>query len=342
MPSRDSPQIPLDILAFGLALPQRRVATSSIFEAEALRVKTQLDALSEPFRARLMSHLGIESVMRDDLLTSREQGRKAAERALKAANLSGKHLGLIIDYTTFAADAPRIWSLGHDVQQFLGATDALVLGIRGSGCCGLHVALRTAQAFFASDPDLSFALLVASDRAPEGGRACLPISVMADAASALVVGRAEIAPARIGRLQSVITQSSGRFVDIIFASSVPPAITIDAEKFERQLLPLHFVVLSRLLARALAVANLSQAAISALIYPNTSELDRQSVVRALDFDPRCLWGPGPANHGHAFANDLLINAQVLFDSDRSRSCVNSAWLAAGSGFTWAAAIISTD
>ncbi len=277
--------------------------------------------------------------MCDNLLSSREQGRIAAKRALHAANLSGAQLGLIIDYTTFATDCPRIWSLGHDIQQCLDATDALVLGIHGSGCCGLHIALRTAQAFFSSDPDLRFALLVASDRAPEGGRVCLPISIMADAASALIVARVEITPAPIGRLRAVLTQSAGRFVDVISTSPLSAAITIDAGKFEQQLLPLHFVVLNRLLRRALAAADLSQHELSALVYPNTSELDRQSVVRALGFDSGSLLGPGPAHHGHAFANDLIINAQALFDSNGSRSCAHSAWLAAGSGFTWGAAIV---
>ena len=338
---RDSLQIPLDILALGLSLPQRRLTASNIFRSEAARVKQQLDALSESFRARLMPNLGIESVMCEDRISSRDHGRKAAERALNAAELSGNQLGLIIDYTTFAADSPSIWSLGHDIQQCLSATDALVLGIRGSGCCGLHIALRTAQAFFASDPGLEFALLVASDRAPDGGRVCLPISVMADAASAIIVARPELRPNRIGRLRAVITQSSGRFVDVISSTSLPPAITVDSAKFEQQLMPLHFVVLSRLLTRALAAAELSQEAITALIYPNTSERDRQSFVRALDFDSSCLLGPGPVNHGHAFANDLVINAQALFASVGTRSCVHSAWLAAGSGFTWGAAIIDT-
>jgi hypothetical protein len=64
-----------------------------------------------------------------------------------------------------------------------------------------------------------------------------------------------------------------------------------------------------------------------------------SVARALEFDQKLLLGPGPRNTGHAFANDLLINGDSLFKLNTPEGRVHSAWLAAGSGFTWGAAII---
>ena len=213
---KDSWQFPLDILALGLSLPERTVAATAVLEQEASRVREQLGGLSEGFCTRLMSNLGINSVMCDDV-SSRERGRKAAAQALGRAGITGKRLGLIIDFTTYAHDAPGIWLLGHDIQQFMEAPDALVLGTRGSGCCGLHLALRTAQAFFFADSKLQFALLVAADCARDGGRVCLPVSIMADAASAVVIARADIGSRRIGRVRAVITQSSGRFVDVISA-----------------------------------------------------------------------------------------------------------------------------
>ena len=331
-------QLPLDIVALGLSLPTHSVAVDAILKRESTRVSDQLGALSDEFRARLTSNLGIESVLCEKNGSSRDRGREAAAQALGAAGIAGKDIGLILDFSTFADDAPGIWSLAHDIQHHISASDALALGTRGSGCCGLHMALRTAQAYFSADSNLRFALLVATDRAPDNGRACLPVSIMSDAASAVVIARAGLAPRRIGLVRAVITQSSGRFSDVISADSATAGISIDAGVFEQQILPLHFVVLSRVFSRALAAAQLNRSDIQAVIYPNTTKLDRRSVARALDFDPRCLLGPGPQHRGHAFANDLLINAQSLFDSV-TEAPVHSAWLATGSGFTWGAAIV---
>jgi len=334
----DNWQNRLDLVAIGLALPAERVALDTILEHEASRTEAQLGALSEPFRARLWSNLGIETVLCDSVTPSRSRGQDAATRALEAAGIAGKDIGLIIDFTTFAEDTSPLASLANELQHALNATNAFVFGTRGAGCCGFHVALRIAQSFFASDPGLDYALLVASDRACASGRVCLPISVMADAASAVVIARPGRASRRIGLIRAVMTQTVGRFSGVIGTELGIPRVTVDPA-FETQILPLHFVVLSRLLAKALRVAELSRADISALVYPNTTELDRRSVARALEFEERQLLGPGPRDLGHAFANDLLINAKEWFHADPQASGVHSAWLAAGSGFTWGAAII---
>ena len=339
MSSSDGWQFPLDILGIGLSLPPSGVAADTIMQREARRVDEQLGALSDEFRSRLMANLGIDSVLCDPGTPSRERGRDAAQAALLRAGIGGSKLGLIIDFSTFADDVPGIWSLGHDVQHALQASDALVISTHGSGCCGLHVALRTAQAYFSANPDLHFALLVASDRAQDEGRVCLPISIMADAASAIVLARGGRVERRIGLVRAVMTQSSGRFVDVIATERESAAVRIDSGAFERQILPLHFVMLNRTLDKALRAAGLPRDAVRAVIYPNTTELDRRSVARALDFDPKLLMGAGPRNSGHAFANDLLVNAQALFDSARADTCLHSVWLAAGSGFTWGAAIV---
>ena len=338
-PQMESGRFPIDIAAYGLSRPSTTCPITQLFELESSRLEAQLDALSQPFRERLMSQLGISAVAREETSSSRERGREAARQAVGRSDVDKRDFGLVIDYSTYAADVPVLWSLGHDIKEHVGITNALVLGARGSGCCGLHLALRTAQTFFAADSQLQAALLVASDRAPDGGRVCLPISVMSDAASALVVTRSHDQRHRIARLHAVTLQSSGRFVDVLASSSNPPAISIDAASFERHLMPLHFVALNRVLSRALDASRVSIESIADLIYPNTTQLDRQSACRALQFEPTQLSGPGPANLGHAFANDLIINAQSLFTREPGSSPRYSAWLAAGSGFTWGAAII---
>lgn len=336
----ESGQHPINIASFGLSRPTTTRQVSEILELEAPRVKAQLDALSPAFRQRLMSRLGLDSIVCEVESNSRERGRAAARQAYELSGLTPNDIGLIIDYSTFASDASGLWSLGHDVKEHLHTQSAFVVGARGSGCCGLHVAFRVAQAFFASEPRLNAALLVASDRAPDLGRACLPISIMSDAASALVVTRVDSTIRRIARVHAVELQSSGRYVDVLGTTGDPPAITIDSGCFERTLLPLHFVTLNRVLMRSLESSHVGLETVSNCVYPNTTELDRESACRALRFSPDQMIGPGPANSGHAFANDLIVNARQALLQSTSREPQNSVWLAAGSGFTWGAAVVS--
>jgi 3-oxoacyl-[acyl-carrier-protein] synthase III len=334
-----SGQLPINIAAYGLSLPTTSRSVSRVFELEADRVAAQLAALSAPFRDRLMAQLGLTDIAREETSCSRQRGRHAAEQALVRAGANPRHIGYIIDYSTYAVDTPILWSLGHDIQNHIHASSALVVGTRGSGCCGLHLAFRTAQAFLQSAPSSCIALLVASDRAPDTGRVCLPVSIMSDAASALVVTRVDSSLSPIACVRGVALQCSGRYVDLLTSTSAPSAISIDAAQFEQHLAPLHFIALNRVLSRSLQASRVSRDTLSALVYPNTTLLDRLSACRALNFDPGLLVGPGPSKLGHAFANDLVINAQCLLERQPMGNQSYSAWLAAGSGFTWGAAIV---
>ena len=337
-----SGRLPLNIAAYGLSVPTTSRSVSRVFELEAERVATQLAALSVPFRERLMPQLGLSEVVREETSCSRQRGRLAAEQAVERAGVDPRAVGFIIDYSTYAVDAAVLWSLGHDIQNHIHASNAMVLGVRGSGCCGLHLALRAAQDFLHSAPSSCVALLIASDRAPDTGRVCLPVSVMSDAASALLVTPVDSPLSPIACVRAVTIQCSGRYVDVLTSTNDPPAISIDTAAFEQQLIPVHFVALNRVLSRSLEASCISRSDVSALVYPNTTLLDRQSACRALDFDTSLLVGPGPAKLGHAFANDLIINAQCLLESRLTESRRISAWLAAGSGFTWGSAIVETS
>lgn len=335
-----SGHLPINIVSYGLSIPTTSRSVARVFELEAERVASQLAALSAPFRERLMSQLGLTEIVREETSDSRQRGRIAAEQAM--ARVNPREVGFIIDYSTYAVDAAVLWSLGHDIQNHIGASNAVVVGTRGSGCCGLHLAFCAAQAFLQSAPSSCVALLVASDRAPDTGRACLPVSVMADAASALVVTRADSPLLPIACVRAVAIQCSGRYVDVLTSTTGPAAISIDAAAVEQQLAPLHFVALNRVLSRSIEGSGMSKSDISALVYPNTTLLDRQSACRALNFDPSLLVGPGPSKLGHAFANDLVINAQCLLESRLTERRRCSAWLAAGSGFTWGSAVVEVS
>jgi 3-oxoacyl-[acyl-carrier-protein] synthase III len=332
----------LALLGLATSIPEKRLSLAQVFEAEQSRVDAQLAALSEPFRARLTGQLGISSIAHMAQTPSIEFAHRAAEKALERAGLDASSLGLIVDFSTFAADCPRVWSLAHHLQGKLGASKAIALGMRGSGCAGLHFALLVAEAMLKAHPSLQYALLVAADRAPDAGRSCLPVSIMSDAASALVVGRAAQNPKRLGRIHSIVTEQQGKFAEMLVVNNHPFSMHIDAAAFERKVLPLHFVMLHRLLARALKTAHIDLAAITAYVYPNTTLLDRRSIARGMNVPESFLVGPGPTNLGHAFASDLVINTEAWLAQKHDTAQSFSAWLAAGSGFSWGAAVVELE
>jgi 3-oxoacyl-[acyl-carrier-protein] synthase III len=310
-----------------------------VLESEKPAYDEQIAALSEPFRTRLLDGLGIESVATFGSQSSKEAAERVARTALERASLAPKALDLIIDYSTLATDCPRIWSLAHYLQGRFEANNALALGAYGSGCAGLHLALILANNLFIAQPSINYALLVAADRAPEGGRCCLPVSIMADAATALVVGRAKDSGRRFGRVRSVQIQQIGGLADLLVVEPSPCRMRIDAKAFERQVLPVHFVMLNRLISRVLRATGIDSTKLSTYVYPNTTALDRQSLARSLKVEDANFLGPGQSHLGHAFANDLVINAESYLLNAKDGPSSYGAWVAAGSGFTWGAAII---
>lgn len=330
---------PLDLCSIGLSIPDERLDASVVIEQERSTYDAQLAALSPAFRQRLSGQLGIMRVATMSDKTSAQHAAIAARRALEQAGVSPHALGLIVDYSTMAADTPEIWSLSHYLQGALNAPKAMALATRGSGCAGLHLALLVTEALMKGRPELDYALLVASDRAAAQGRCCLPISIMADAASALVVARPDRHQERRGRIHGVMVEQCGKLANVLVAERSPMRMSIDGAAFERQVLPVHFVMLHRLLTRLVRQLGLGADALSAYVYPNTTALDRQSIARGFGIDQSDLVGPGPEQLGHAFASDLLINADSLLSDTQRTGPVLSAWLAAGSGFTWGAAIV---
>jgi 3-oxoacyl-[acyl-carrier-protein] synthase III len=331
--------VPLDILGLSSLVPEGRLPLAKVLECEKPFYDEQIAALSDPFRARLLDGLGIESVATFGSLSSKDAAERVARQALDRASLAPKDLDLIIDYSTLATDCPRIWSLAHYLQGRFEASNALALGAYGSGCAGLHLALLLAKNLFVAQPNLDYALLVAADRAPDGGRCCLPVSIMADAATALVIGRAKNSERHFGRIHSVQTQQIGGFSDLLVVDPSPCRMRIDAAAFERQVLPVHFFMLNRLISRVLRVTGIDSTKLSTYVYPNTTALDRQSLARSLRVEDANFLGPGPSHLGHAFANDLVINAENYLLSAKDGPSSYGAWLAAGSGFTWGAAIV---
>jgi hypothetical protein len=89
----------------------------------------------------------------------------------------------------------------------------------------------------------------------------------------------------------------------------------------------------------LRAANRSAETVTGLVYPNTSALDREQVLRALPLPQARLYGPGPAQLGHTLGNDMIVNLPPLWTADGPGPDETTALIAVGSGFTWGASII---
>ena len=265
-----------------------------------------------------------------------EAGRLAAARALDGAGLEPIAIDAIIDFSTLPGDHPGVWSLAHKLQADLGCCNALPMSVTGSGCAGFFVALRVAAALLRSEFPQGAALLVASDRVASGGRCSLPISIMGDAASAIVVSMRAPAQRSCARVAGLCATTLGAHHDIVTLRGLPPVIEVDAAAFEAKILPLHFIMCHRVLGRALSQARRQLRDVSAVTYPNTTRLDRESIMRALSLSPSMLSGSGPEAQGHAFASDLIINLPRIW-GEWDGECV--AVLGVGSGFTWGACIL---
>jgi 3-oxoacyl-[acyl-carrier-protein] synthase III len=291
---------PIYWLGAHAALPEEIRSWTEVRQAEAARLELQLGVLSPALRERILSGLGIEAV-RVHAGPPSELALRAARGALEKANVSPASVRLIIDHSTLPGDYPAIWSLASRVASDLGATDAMTLGVHGAGCAGLLMALRTCRALLRTEPELAPALLVAADCVPDGGRCCLPVSVMGDAASAVVLGTTPAAGAWAPRLLSVVTSTLGTHHAVIVGRGSPALPEVDGASFEERILPLHFIMSHRVLVRALERAGRTLEDLRYLVYPNTTALDRTSVARSLGIGVERLCGPGPRFVGHAFA-----------------------------------------
>lgn len=324
-------------LGSAAALPDSLVPLQDIKDGEADRIARQLSGLSPSFRDRLTADLGIEAVRRHRGPPS-ALALAAAEEALREAAVDPSSVRLVVDFSTLPGDYPGVWSLASAVADGLGLAETVTIGAKGAGCAGLVVALRMARALLWAEPELAPALLVTADCLPQGGRACLPISIMGDGAGAVVLGTESLLSGRRPRLLSAITSTLPAHHSVIVGQGSPVVTEIDGRAFQDRILPVHLLLCQRVLARALTLAGRSLAQVTDLVYPNTNALDRTSILRALGLSPAILSGPGPSSLGHSFASDLVTNFPVLARQSQNGFC--AALLAVGSGFTWGAGIVA--
>ncbi len=321
-------------------LPPTVETVASIMERERQRVESALDAVGPILRRRAIDELGIDRVRVCGALDPYELMVRAATAALAEANLAGRHVDLIVDYSTLPGET-GVWApLAPRLSSDLGAETSLNLSSKFGGCAGFHLAVKQATALMRTDPRLKVALLVATDSPPPGSRSLLPITIQGDAGSAAVLrcddgDGPEIVATEVltlGHLHGVITLEPG-------PHGCGLELRLDARQVEDAVMPVYRLHFHRLVQKILSDARLTLSDIDHFVYSNLSESDRNGFVRALGIPQEKMRPTSMRDYGHTFASDLVINYTDLRRDGHVRAGQWLLFASAGIGFTWGVTLV---
>ena len=258
---------------------------------------------------------------------------EAASKAIAEAGIRARDINLILDYSTWSTESSQGLSFAHKLSADLGAETSMILSFKVGGCAGLHVAIKTALGWMATDESIQTVLLVAGDAAPQGNRSLLPITMHGDASSAVILRREGtegpsllgVEAMTLGHLQNAITMvRTNGHVDIV----------VDALCMEREVMPVYFLNMLRMVNKALAASSLSLNDIDHFIYSNISRRDREGFRKMLGLPEGGLPPTAMAEYGHTFASDLVINYVNMRREGQIRPGQLLLFASAGIGFTW--------
>jgi 3-oxoacyl-[acyl-carrier-protein] synthase-3 len=321
------------IRAASYAVPPDVETVDAIMERERERIDAALRPLGARARQQALESLGLSRVHVCGARQPYDLALEAATNAVRDSGIRARDIHLIIDYSTLPGEGCQHVSFAHKISADLGAETSMNLSFKAGGCGGLHLALKTALGWMATDDAIRTALLVTGDTPPTGNRSMLPITVQGDAGSAVVLSRdgatgpvlLGVEALTLGHLHEAISlrDSAGR-----------PSIQVDALRMEAEVMPIYFLNLFRLVHKVLGKASLGVGDVSHFIYSNISQRDREGFRKALGLSDGKL-PPGPMlEFGHTFASDLIINYVEL----RKAGCIHPGELllfaSAGIGFTW--------
>ncbi|HYL74066.1 MAG TPA: hypothetical protein VEU96_07650, partial [Bryobacteraceae bacterium] len=270
------------LAAAAYAIPPDDEAVEVVLERERTRVERSLSPLSPESRRKALEGLGLNRVRvcGDGQLYGLVL--EAASKAIAEAGITARDINLILDYSTWSSEnvssespssensssgTSRGLSFAHRLSADLGAETAMILSFKVGGCAGLHVAIKTALGWMATDKSIQTALLVTGDAAPQGNRSLLPITMHGDAASAVILRREgtegplllAVEAMTLGHLQKAITMvRTNSHLDIV----------VDALCMEREVRPIYFLNLLLMVNKALAAASLNLKDIDHFIYSN--------------------------------------------------------------------------
>ncbi len=321
------------IAAAAYAVPPDDEAVEAVLERERTRVETTLAPLSPESRRKAVEGLGLNRVRicRDkqpyDLVL------EAASKAIAEAGITARDINLILDYSTFPGESSQCLSFAHKLSADLGAETSMILSFKAGGCAALHIAIKTALGWMNTDESIQTALLVTGDAAPHGNRSLLPITMHGDAGSAVILRRQGTEGPLLLRVEAM---TLGHLHDAIalVRTNGHLDIIVDALCIEREVMPIYYLNLFRVMNQALAASSLSLNDVDHFIYCNISLRDREGFRKMLGL-PKGSLPPTPmAEYGHTFASDLVINYVNMLREGRIRPGQLLLFASAGIGFTW--------
>ncbi len=329
--------IDVRIAAAAYAVPPGDEAVDAILERERARIDTALSPLSPEARQKAINGLGMNRVRVCSENGLYDLVLDAASKAIEESGLKARDINLILDYSTWSPDNAKGLSFAHRLSVDLSAETAMVLSFKVGGCAGLHVAIKTALGWMATDSNIRNVLLVTGDAAPEGNRSLLPVTIHGDSGSAAILRREGtegptllgVQAMTLGHLQNAITMSrtNGR-----------PDIVVDAVCMERDVMPVYFYNMLLVINQALEACSLSLKDIDHFIYSNISRRDRESFCKMVGLPKGSLPSTPMAEYGHTFASDLLINYVNMRRDGLIRPGQLLLFASAGIGFSWGATI----
>jgi 3-oxoacyl-[acyl-carrier-protein] synthase-3 len=326
------------IAAAAFAVPPDDEAVEAVLERERTRIETALSPLSPESRRKAMEGLGLNRVRICGDKQLYDLVLEAASQAIAEAGITARDINLILDYSTWSTESSQGLSFAHKLSADLGAETSMILSFKVGGCAGLHVAIKTALGWMATDESIQTVLLVAGDAAPQGNRSLLPITMHGDASSAVILRRQDsqslstqgplllgVEAMTLGHLHNAITMvRTNGHVEII----------VDALCMEREVMPVYFLNMLVVVNKALAASSLSLNDIDHFIYSNISLRDREGFRRMLGLPKGSLPATPMAEYGHTFASDLVINYVNMRRDGLIRPGQLLLFASAGIGFTW--------
>ncbi len=321
------------IAAAAFAIPPDDEAVEAVLARERTRIETALSALGPESRRKALEGLGLNRVRICGDKQLYDLVLEAASKAIADAGITPRDINLILDYSTWSTESSQGLSFAHKLSADLGAETSMILSFKVGGCAGLHVAIKTALGWMATDESIQTVLLVAGDAAPQGNRSLLPITMHGDASSAVILRREGtegplllgVEAMTLGHLQNAITMvRTNGHVDIV----------VDALCMEREVMPVYFLNMLRMVNKALAASSLSLNDIDHFIYSNISRRDREGFRKMLGLPEGGLPPTAMAEYGHTFASDLVINYVNMRREGLIRPGQLLLFASAGIGFTW--------
>ncbi|MGN5634336.1 3-oxoacyl-ACP synthase [Streptomyces sp. AC154] len=168
---------------------------------------TDVRTLDETERAT-RDALGIDTVRADDRLNAVALAERAARRALEQSGLDAGELGALVMVESRVQET-FLSSEATQLQERLGAGNALTFSVGGLGCVSITPALLTARGLLAADPALDHVLVVHGSKPAAALRYRHPVTVNGDAGQALLLSRGGSI-----RIRDIAQLSNGRYWDL--------------------------------------------------------------------------------------------------------------------------------